>query len=484
MPGADPRTLVLAGATGDLGGRIAKALAAEGVDLRALVRPGTSADKRSGLEALGATVVEADMRDVAALADACRGASCVVSALNGLRPVMIEDQGRLLDAAVAAGVPRFIPSDFSLDFTRTRPGDNRNLDVRRDFMARVDRAPIKATSILNGAFADLLAGGAPFVLRKRRKVLHWGRADQPLDFTTKDDVARYTAGAALDPDAPRVLRIAGDTVSARQLAEIMTDLTGEPFALWRAGGMRRLGLLIRIVRALDRKRTDVFTAWAGMQYQRDMFSGRGKLQPLDNDRYGARRWTSARRTRRNGVDAARRAPSSPSSWPSPGRSARPACSGALAGPRDGGGHSPGSAAHQFLHVRSPEPDAMPLLLAHGWPGSVLESRRVIDPPADPAGRGGRAEDAFHLTIPSLPGCGFSDRPTTTGWNVGRIATARIELMRRLGFEPVARRAATGERASRPRSATWRRRACSASTSTCGSIAAFRSGHWRAFRQAC
>lgn len=286
--------IVLAGASGDLGFRIAKALVAEGAEVRALVRPETSADKRAGLEALGATVVPVDYSDPSSLVQAVRGASCVVSALNGLRPIMMEEQGRLLDAAVAAGVPRFIPSDFSLDFTRTRPGDNRNLDVRRDFMAHIDRTPIKATSILNGAFADMLTGQAPIVLRKRRKVLHWGRADQPLDFTAKDDVARYTARAALDPDAPRILRVAGDVVTPTSLAKTMTAITGTRFGVWRAGGTGLLGVLIRVSRAFDRKRDEVFSAWAGMQYMRDMMSGRGKLRPLDNDRYGAMFWTSAR----------------------------------------------------------------------------------------------------------------------------------------------------------------------------------------------
>lgn len=88
----------------------------------------------------------------------------------------------------------------------------------------------------------------------------------------------------------------------------------------------------------------------------------------------------------------------------------------------------------FLHIRSPQPDALPLLLTHGWPGSVLEFRHVIDPLTDPVAHGGRAQDAFHLVIPSLPGFGFSDKPATTGWGVPRIADAWIELMSRLGYE--------------------------------------------------
>ncbi|GLZ51649.1 epoxide hydrolase family protein [Actinomycetospora sp. NBRC 106378] len=87
----------------------------------------------------------------------------------------------------------------------------------------------------------------------------------------------------------------------------------------------------------------------------------------------------------------------------------------------------------FLHTRSPEPDALPLLLCHGWPGSVLEFRDVIGPLTDPVAHGGSAEDAFHVVVPSMPGFGFSDRPTTTGWGVGRIAGAWAELMDRLGY---------------------------------------------------
>jgi microsomal epoxide hydrolase len=87
----------------------------------------------------------------------------------------------------------------------------------------------------------------------------------------------------------------------------------------------------------------------------------------------------------------------------------------------------------FLHIRSPEPDALPLLLAHGWPGSVLEFRGMIGPLTDPAAHGGDPRQAFHLVIPSMPGFGYSDRPSTPGWNVGRVARAWAELMQRLGY---------------------------------------------------
>jgi len=88
----------------------------------------------------------------------------------------------------------------------------------------------------------------------------------------------------------------------------------------------------------------------------------------------------------------------------------------------------------FIHVKSPHPDALPLIITHGWPGSVIEMLGVIGPLTDPVADGEAAEDAFDLIVPSLPGYGFSAEPTEPGWNVGRIAAAWAELMRRLGYD--------------------------------------------------
>ena len=88
----------------------------------------------------------------------------------------------------------------------------------------------------------------------------------------------------------------------------------------------------------------------------------------------------------------------------------------------------------FLHVRSPEPEAIALILTHGWPGSVVEFLKVIGPLSDPAAHGGDRNQAFHVVVPSLPGYGFSDRPAEAGWSVERIAAAWVTLMRRLGYD--------------------------------------------------
>ena len=87
----------------------------------------------------------------------------------------------------------------------------------------------------------------------------------------------------------------------------------------------------------------------------------------------------------------------------------------------------------FIHVKSRHEDALPLVMTHGWPGSVIELLEVVGPLTDPTAHGGSAEDAFHLVLPSLPGYGFSAEPTEVGWNVGRIAKAWAELMHRLGY---------------------------------------------------
>jgi pimeloyl-ACP methyl ester carboxylesterase len=87
----------------------------------------------------------------------------------------------------------------------------------------------------------------------------------------------------------------------------------------------------------------------------------------------------------------------------------------------------------FIHVRSPHPDALPLIMTHGWPGSVIELLETVGPLTDPPAHGGSPEDAFDLVLPSLPGYGFSGEPTELGWESGRIARAWAELMRRLGY---------------------------------------------------
>lgn len=88
----------------------------------------------------------------------------------------------------------------------------------------------------------------------------------------------------------------------------------------------------------------------------------------------------------------------------------------------------------FIHVKSKQPNALPIIVTHGWPGSIIEQLKIIDPLANPTAHGGAASDAFDVVIPSLPGYGFSGKPTATGWDPQRIARAWVELMKRLGYK--------------------------------------------------
>lgn len=290
----EDKVIILAGATGSLGERIAYYLLKQGAQVRALVRPASDGQKVAKLRSAGVLVVEVDFNNTQELAAACSGGACLVSALSGLRRVIVDVQRHLLEAALAAGVPRFIPSDFSIDFTKLSLGSNRNLDLRQEFRYKLDDAPIAATSILNGMFMDLLTGDAPLVLFPLRRVLYWGDPDQPLDFTTMENTAQYTAAAALDSDTPRDLRIAGEALSPRGLRDAASLASGRQFKLFRVGGLKALDTMIKVTRTLYPARNEVFPPWQGMQYMRNMFSGRPKLSPLDNDRYPHILWTSVK----------------------------------------------------------------------------------------------------------------------------------------------------------------------------------------------
>jgi uncharacterized protein YbjT (DUF2867 family) len=285
-------TIVVAGATGNLG--IVEALRKRRATVRAVVRVDTASQKIEKLDQLGVVTAKVDMHDLRDVTKACEGASCVVSVLAGLREAIVTAQTVLLDAAVQAGVPRFIPSDFSSDFTKLPPGENRNFDLRREFRDYLQKAPIAATSIFNGAFAELLLSQMRLVDLKTKRVTYWENPDQRMNFTTMDDTAAFTADAALDLSGPRDLHIAGDEKSARELATLLSEIKKEPFELVRAGGLDELATMIERLRAKDPDTTSLYPQWQGMQYMHGMFSGRGRADHLDNDRYPGRTWTTIR----------------------------------------------------------------------------------------------------------------------------------------------------------------------------------------------
>ena len=288
------KIIVIAGATGDLGGRIVKALLRKGAEVHALVRASTEVDKVRKLEQMGVKVFKIDMSDSKEIAKACEGASCVVSALAGLHEVIITTQKKLLDGAVMADVPHFIPSDFSIDFTNLAIGKNRNLDLRREFHQYLDESPIASTTIFNGPFMDLLTDKMPMILDKQKWILYWGNPDQNIDFTTMDDTAEYTANVALDDTAPQFLRIAGDQITPRQMVKVVSDIKGEEFSLFRAGGIGLINVIIKTMKFFSPAEKDLYPIWQGMQYMRDMMEGRVLIKTYDNTRYEGMNWTSVR----------------------------------------------------------------------------------------------------------------------------------------------------------------------------------------------
>lgn len=286
------KTILVAGATGNLGRRIVKALLAKGANVRAVVRMSSDPEKVKELATLGVTVFRVNMDDVNDVVAACKGVDCVVSALSGFRDTVVDTQKVLLDAAVVAGVPRFIPSDYSLDFTRFSDGENRNLDLRREFHRYFDKAPIAATSIFNGAFAELITGDMPLILFKQRLILYWGDTDHRMGFTTMNDTAEYTANAALDSSTPRYLRIAGDQLSPREIRAVASGVFGEKFRLFRPGRPGLLRFITKVARTVAPGEGELYPAWQGMQYMHNMIDERSTIETLDNDRYPFMHWTT------------------------------------------------------------------------------------------------------------------------------------------------------------------------------------------------
>ena len=288
------KIIVVVGATGNLGGKIVNTLLTQGAEVRAIVRLETDKKKINELKLKGVKVFQIDTSNKSEVAKHCNGAMCLVSALAGLRETVIDAQKIILDAAVEANVPRFIPSDYSIDFTNLKEGQNRNLDLRREFHQYLEKAPIKATTIFNGAFMDLLTTEMPLILFKRKRILCWGNPDQITEYTTTDNVAEFTAEAAIDDSTPRYLRIAGDRLSCNDFVKLLTELTSSKYKIFRPGGIRLLNLLIKVTRFFSPSKDELYPPWQGMQYMRDMMEGRIIFQKYDNDRYSKIKWTSAK----------------------------------------------------------------------------------------------------------------------------------------------------------------------------------------------
>ena len=286
------KTILVAGATGNLGNKICRELLKKGAAVRAIVRASTDQEKIDTLEKMGVTVLSIDLDSVDEIAEACAEVSCVVSAVAGLRDVIVDLQKRLLDGAVKAGVARFIPSDFCTDYTNLVPGENRNFDLRREFKKYIDSTPVKASSIFNGAFADILKYNTPILNLKDKSIGYWGeKADWPLDFTTMDNTAAFTAEVALDDEVPRDLQIASFQISPTMIVSDVKEASGQDFAIRQMGSIDDFGAYLKKQRAENPAgENELYAKWQQGQYMYSMFTT--QQTNLANDRYENITWTS------------------------------------------------------------------------------------------------------------------------------------------------------------------------------------------------
>ncbi|WP_207534512.1 NmrA family NAD(P)-binding protein [Desertivirga arenae] len=285
------KMVLVAGATGNLGRRICREPLQREASVSAIVRKSSDPAKREALSKLGVRVLEIDLNSTEEIVQACEGMDVVVSALAGLADVIVDLQKRVLDGALKAGVPRFIPSDFCTDYNDLVPGENRNFDLRRTFKAYLDSTSIKASSVFNGAFADILKYNTPLLNLKERSIGYWGdKAGWKLDFTTMDNTAAFTAEVALDDDAPRDLQIAGFQISPNMLWAEVKEITGEEFSLRQISDMASFAELIKKQRADNPAgEHELYAKWQQSQYMYSMFST--QHHNLSNNRYQNLDWT-------------------------------------------------------------------------------------------------------------------------------------------------------------------------------------------------
>ncbi len=281
------QTVLVAGATGLLGSRITHHLLAEPNSIvRMLLRPGALTDVAdnallTSLIDRGAELITAHLADPGSLHQATMGVDVIVSALQGGAEVIVEGQIALLQAARQTGVRRFIPSDFAVDFFKAPRGGLEPFDMRRRAAAVVEHSGLEFVHVLNGVFMDVLAPSPVFDLQTGI-ARTWGVGDEPFEATSIEDVARYTAKAALDRDLPNgKFAVAGATLSFDDVAAALARVMG--CALHR----ERLGSVADLKRHLETVRADGTprSLLSMHTYQLYLLTGQTSLENLQNDRY-------------------------------------------------------------------------------------------------------------------------------------------------------------------------------------------------------
>lgn len=281
------KTVAVVGGTGELGSLIVKELLKKpNVQVRLLVRP-ESRNKVVEWEQQGVQIVEGALGKATgpSLAQLCQGATTVISAVQGGPEIIIDGQTQLLLAAREASVKRFIPSDFSLDMFGVDLGQIDTSDMRRAFadIAEKERGDTEVVHILNGGFLDrkVLFGFINIINVEEQKAYVWGDGQQPIDHTTYADTAKYTAEVAIDEKpVPSVFRVAGTSLSFREMIDAYEAETGKKLEVVQLGSMKDLDAKIA-----ELKKEGEQNAYLPMMYYRAQLNGSGKMKNLQNDRY-------------------------------------------------------------------------------------------------------------------------------------------------------------------------------------------------------
>ncbi len=282
------QTVLVAGATGMLGSRITHHLLAEpNTTIRMLVRSGALANmtKKALLTPLldrGAELITGDLTHPASLQQATMGVDVIVSAVQGGSEVIADGQIALLEAGKHTGVRRFVPSDFALDLFKAPPGEHKLFDMRRKADAVIERSGLEFVNVLNGVFMDLFVAPNPMFNLKTHIARTWGNGNERFEATSIEDVARYTAKAALDRDLPNgKFAIAGQIISYDDVSEALARVLGRAFERERLGSVADLKMHIQDLRANDtQQRLAIVNT-----YQLYMLTGQTSLENLQNSRY-------------------------------------------------------------------------------------------------------------------------------------------------------------------------------------------------------
>ncbi len=280
---AATQTILLVGATGMLGGRVARHLLEQPhAHIRLLVRASEDDEKESALASLrdrGAKVVEGDLSDRASLDRATEGVDVIVSAVQGGPDVMIEGQVALAEAGQRNGVRRIQPSDYALDLFKATPGEHMMFDLRRKADDKIAEMQIEHVHVLQGAFMEMFGPGMGTFDYEKGTVSFWGDGTQRIEVTSVEDTARMIARIALDRSIESgKFAFAGDKVSILDAAKIIEKQTGRSFERRSQGSEKDLR------EAMTKAKHDPKTA-VMLAYQLYMLTGQTALSDLQNDLY-------------------------------------------------------------------------------------------------------------------------------------------------------------------------------------------------------